>query len=100
MVDVETGRAIYKRRLLGAVASEPAAVDTDRDGYLDRVYVGTTAGLMYRVDLTADSSGDYPDLQPETVVATDGSLVQVDRGTGNLLGSSHRLRHDRSEVDH
>jgi Tfp pilus tip-associated adhesin PilY1 len=51
MVDVETGQAIYKERLRGAAPAEPAAVDTDLDGYIDRVYIGTTYGFMYRVDL-------------------------------------------------
>lgn len=85
MIDVETGKAIYKRELDGAVPSEPAAVDTDQDGYLDRIYVGTTEGWMYRVDLTADSSGNYPllvsysdamglDNQTHTVLRIDRNL--------------------------
>lgn len=61
MIDVETGRPIYKRPMDdprtsvladgGAVPSEPAAVDTDQDGLLDTIYVGTTAGLMFKVNL-------------------------------------------------
>ncbi len=62
MVDAETGQAIYKRKLEGAAPSEPAAVDIDQDGYLDRIYLGTTFGYMYRVDLGADSAGKYPSL--------------------------------------
>ena len=58
MVDVETGAILYKRRLEGAAASAPAAVDVDRDGVLDRVYVGTTEGLLYRVDLDPPASLD------------------------------------------
>jgi PilY1 beta-propeller domain len=70
MIDAETGKAIYKRHLDGAVPSEPAAVDTDQDGFLDRIYIGTTNGKMYRVDLTADASGDtFPALEDKTVVA-------------------------------
>ncbi|HUO86281.1 MAG TPA: hypothetical protein VM617_02735, partial [Thermoanaerobaculia bacterium] len=41
MIDLETGEAIYKQQLEGAAPSEPAAVDTDGDGYLDRIYIGT-----------------------------------------------------------
>lgn len=51
MVDLETGKTIYKRRLLGSAPAEPAAVDTDQDGFLDRIYIGTTAGYMYRVNI-------------------------------------------------
>jgi len=51
MVDIETGKAIYKRHLEGSAPSDPAAVDIDQDGYLDTVYIGTTAGYMYKADL-------------------------------------------------
>ena len=51
IVDLGTGKPIYKRLVEGAVPSEPAAVDTDQDGLLDTIYVGTTAGLMYKVSL-------------------------------------------------
>lgn len=64
MVDVETGRAIYKRRVIGSVPSEIAAQDRDNDGYLDTLYFGTTAGLVYKVDLRGE-----PDLV--TVSARD-----------------------------
>lgn len=51
MVDIETGRAIYKRQLVGAAPADPAALDVDLDGFLDVVYIGTTEGIMYKVDL-------------------------------------------------
>ncbi len=52
MVDVETGQAIYKRRLTGAAVADPAVIDADRDGFLDTIYMATTAGLVYKVDLS------------------------------------------------
>jgi Tfp pilus tip-associated adhesin PilY1 len=61
MVDVETGTALWKRPVIGAVPSEPAAVDTDRDGFLDTIYVGTVAGSLYKVDVRAPG-----DLDPAT----------------------------------
>ncbi|HEX2162431.1 MAG TPA: PilC/PilY family type IV pilus protein [Thermoanaerobaculia bacterium] len=70
MIDVETGEAIYKRELDGAAPSEPAAVDTNGDGYLDRIYVGTLAGFLYRVDLepvVAAGEDSLPALQLELV---------------------------------
>jgi hypothetical protein len=48
MVDIETGKILYKRLLVGSAPSDPAAVDTDQDGYLDTVYIGTTAGYLYK----------------------------------------------------
>jgi len=73
MVDVETGKVIYKRLLDGSAPSSPAAVDIDQDGYLDRIYIGTTRGFLYRVDIGTDSSGKYPQLQSTTVVGADGN---------------------------
>lgn len=69
MVDVETGATIYKRQLCspyrenehnldnpcipgGPVPSQVAAVDTNLDGFVDRIYVGSIGGYLYRVDLT------------------------------------------------
>jgi hypothetical protein len=52
MLDMATGKVVYKRQLNGSVPSEVAAVDTGQDGYLDTVYVGTTAGHLYKVDLS------------------------------------------------
>ncbi|HEX2644978.1 MAG TPA: hypothetical protein VHU81_18410 [Thermoanaerobaculia bacterium] len=51
MVDIETGKTIYKRRVTGAVAAEPAALDVDLDGFLDTLYIVTTAGFVYKVDI-------------------------------------------------
>lgn len=66
MVDVETGKAIYKRQLLGSAPSEPAAVDTDQDGYLDTIYIGTTAGWLFKVDIS-----EAAELQDLTILGTD-----------------------------
>ena len=63
MVKVETGEAIYKRRVDGAVPSDPAVLDTDQDGIFDQIYVGTTNGTLYKIDLNGrDSFGDLPSL--------------------------------------
>lgn len=62
MVDVETGQAIYKRRVDGAIPTQVAAVDANRDLYLDTVYFGTTSGILYKVDL----SGSPPPLEDLT----------------------------------
>jgi len=87
IVDVETGQGIYKRELVGSAPSEPAAVDTDNDGYLDRIYIGTTAGLMYRVDLVefeVDGDGNrvqrpYPNLAPVKVRDLAGDAGEEQR---------------------
>jgi len=66
MVDTETGEAIYKVPLEGAATAEPAAVDTNQDGDIDRIYIGTLAGFLYRVDLVGPN-GELPVLQDVTV---------------------------------
>jgi Tfp pilus tip-associated adhesin PilY1 len=52
MIDIETGKAIYKRKLDGPAPSEPAAVDIDNNGWIDTIYIGTTNGSMYKVDVS------------------------------------------------
>jgi Tfp pilus tip-associated adhesin PilY1 len=74
ILDIETGQAIYKRALTGAAPSEPAAVDTNQDGYFDRIYIGTTLGKMYRIDLGKDASGSYPELVNTSVRGQDGAM--------------------------
>jgi hypothetical protein len=59
MVDIETGKAIYKARLEGGAPAEPAAIDSDQDGEIDRIYIGTLAGFLYRVDLVGPN-GELP----------------------------------------
>ena len=49
MVDVETGKVIYKKDVIGAVPSDIAAIDANGDSFIDRLYFGTTAGLVYKV---------------------------------------------------
>lgn len=51
-VALDGGEVLYKRALDGPVVAAPAAVDTGGDGVADRIYVGTTAGSLYRVDLS------------------------------------------------
>lgn len=87
MVDVETGRILYKRRLdlvAGATIpasapSEPAAVDTDQDGFLETVYIGNTAGYLYKADLRVPGVIDAgtgriasPEWEPFAVFSTGG----------------------------
>ncbi len=67
MVDVETGRTLYRANsscginagaagcvpvFFGSVPSEPSALDLNGDGYLDFVYVGDARGQLWRIDLT------------------------------------------------
>ncbi|MEM1245432.1 MAG: PilC/PilY family type IV pilus protein [Acidobacteriota bacterium] len=85
IVDVETGKHIYKRQLDSAAPSEPAAVDTDGDALIDTIYIGTVGGFMYKVDLstptalTSGPGGDPllqdPSLDPFAIFDTGGRPV-------------------------
>jgi|GEM_PF-698406 len=66
MLDMATGKVIYKRQLVpftpglpgGSIPSEPAAVDTGQDGYIDTIFIGTTAGHLFKIDLTTPGTID------------------------------------------
>jgi len=52
IVDIETGSVLYKRQLAGAIPADPAVIDSNNDGILDTIYIGTTAGFLYRIDMS------------------------------------------------
>jgi len=52
IVGVDSGTLLYKRRLDAPVTASPAAADLNGDGLADRLYVGTVAGSLYRVDVS------------------------------------------------
>ncbi len=56
MVDLLTGEQIgdgFSRdpRMKYSIPSDISRVDTNGDGYVDRLYVGDTGGLMWRFDI-------------------------------------------------
>jgi hypothetical protein len=96
MVDVETGKVIYKRQLLGCAASAPAAVDVNQVGLISRIYLGTTSGHMYRVDVGPNANGHLPQLQTVNVRGTDGILhveqrITVDPDSGQPVWAPREI---------
>lgn len=94
IVDIETGETIYKQVLVGAAAAEPAAVDTNFDGYLDTIYIGTSLGELYRVTIgPLDADGDpgtppkFPLLETVTISETDLDGIEHTRDV-------ERIAHD------
>ncbi len=87
MIDVETGDLIYKRELpcppdepgcdVGSAAADPAVLDTNRDGYFDVIYIGTTEGKLYKVDITPDAPALVPERAMTSTVNTE-QLVLLD----------------------
>lgn len=81
MLDIETGETIYKRPLVGAAPSDPAVLDTDLDGYLDTVYIGTTAGFLYKVDISTRGRLENYRIRRDQVLPNFASDVDVLRIT-------------------
>ncbi len=91
MVDVETGRAIYKQRVDGPVAATVAAVDSDLDGYFDVAYFGTIRGWLYKVEIGSPNSP----LPIETVTVRDystpsGGVGYTTRSVSRIVASRVR----------
>lgn len=81
MVDMETGETIYKKEFPagGAAPAAPAVIDKDSDGIFDAIYIGTTAGTLYKVNLDGrDASGtNLPALTSTTARDEKGVLQNV-----------------------
>jgi len=62
VVDIETGNVIWKftssdsSDMDHAIPSPPTAVDTNSDGYVDRVYVGDLGGQMWVFNVSFDGA--------------------------------------------
>jgi Tfp pilus tip-associated adhesin PilY1 len=68
IMDVETGKVLYKQKLSGAIPSDPAVVDANSDGLLDTIYIGTTAGFVYKIDMRTP-------VQLQPVILTTGKGI-------------------------
>jgi len=88
MLDIESGKILYKRRLAnphdatlsgGSAPGDPAVVDTDGDGYFDRIYVATTGGFLYRVDVPSVPDEDVPGLSVTAASDLEGVTRTVRR---------------------
>ncbi len=78
MVDIETGATLYKRPVLGAVPSDITGLDVDTDGIIDRLYFTTTAGYIYKVDLTEAGELGTVALEAEDIdVPADGVVEGI-----------------------
>ena len=62
VVNALTGARIWKAEhelMVDSIPSDPTAVDTSGDGFIDRVYVGDTGGSVWRADLVGDPDTDW-----------------------------------------
>jgi hypothetical protein len=54
------GRSAYQyTNIVATIPGSPTAVDVDRNGFLDYVYVGDLDGRLYRMDVTGTNAGQW-----------------------------------------
>lgn len=83
VIDIADGSVIERIYLdsnsggIGGIPSgQPAILDFDNNGFIDRMYVGTDKGYMYKVNLPDDGTGTIQDCVINSdFVAEDGSTV-------------------------
>ncbi len=99
MVDIETGKVIYKKPVLGSVAGDIAAIDANGDSYIDRLYFGTVAGFVYKVQLDPATT---PMLLQNLTLTTRYFGVdytfQAERLNGSSAGSPEPRKHDPFQI--
>ncbi len=100
ILDVETGKLLYKRGgsgagaignpIAGAVPADITAVDFNGNGYIDTLYFGTTAGYVYKTNLgegpfeldadgrIQDPSGHDGAYSPFQIFSTGGKPIYLE----------------------
>jgi len=75
-IDIETGEILLKHRVEGMVPGDLQGLDLNLDGFLERVYFGTTAGNIYRIDFSEaaelDPRGRARNWAPEKIFDAEG----------------------------
>jgi len=58
-VNIENGDIVYKSNISVAVPGSPTALDSDIDGFHDRIYFGDSDGRIFRIDFPKPTSADW-----------------------------------------
>jgi type IV pilus assembly protein PilY1 len=101
IVDIETGSLIENGRVYldddpdndgrgrgGVPSGQPAIVDSDGNGFIDRVYIGTDKGFMYKVNLPDDPKSNFKQIT-HCIINSDFSYTDSD-GNAHVLDESQR----------
>jgi type IV pilus assembly protein PilY1 len=99
ILNVETGSLLkrvyldnnnYNERGRGGVPSgQPAIVDSDGNGFIDRIYIGTDKGFMYKVNLPDDPRNlSFQDITT-CIINTD--MVYTKSGTTYAVADSQQF---------
>jgi type IV pilus assembly protein PilY1 len=64
MIDISNGNLVKRiyldaepKGIEGVPSGQPSAVDSDGNGYIDRIYIGTNKGYLYKVDIPDNLTG-------------------------------------------
>lgn len=123
VIDIQTGDIVWqyyflngtgeKHEMRWGLASTPAAVDTNFDGFMDKVYIGDLGGQMWVFDVSADelnrksisqwsgqrffasTAGQHPIYYPPAVVFDDHGLPWVFFGTGDRENPTDQKSEER-----
>ncbi|MFZ3044878.1 MAG: PilC/PilY family type IV pilus protein, partial [Desulfatirhabdiaceae bacterium] len=99
MIDIANGSVIQRIFLdsetngVGGVPSgQPAVVDSDGNGYIDRIYIGTDKGYLYKVTIPDDPTGGIAYGITECVINTDyaddfGNTVAINQRNHPIYAS-------------
>ena len=74
---IEASEVDYGRG--GVPSGQPAVVDSDENGYIDRMYLGTDKGLMYKINIPDDPQNTNSNSVTHCVLNTD--MVDEDFNT-------------------
>ena len=86
IVDSTTGQTLYEKSTTEATPTLPTLLDRDRDEVLDTVYYGTTAGILFKIDLRepqplVGAANERrilsPDWDPFPIFATQGQSLHL-----------------------
>ncbi len=118
MVDIETGKVMYKRdlgiwtsggsgtnttgNLEAGLPGDPSVIDLNQDGYIDYIYEGDTQGRVWKIDLTtiapftsgkiaALDSGNNPVWAPKLLFDEYSAIGSIRRGASADLRSASRV---------
>jgi len=86
MIDIADGSLVRRisldtdpRGIGGLPNAQPAVVDSDGNGYLDRVYIGSDRGYLYKINIPDDPGNGYDDVSQCVINGdfTDDDLNEI-----------------------
>jgi type IV pilus assembly protein PilY1 len=122
VLDVQTGSILWEYYYRGntneqdqmrwGLASSPATVDVDKDGFVDKVYIGDLGGNMWVFDVSSDDANrrsnsrwagrrlfdgtsNHPIYYPPAVALDRNGIPWVYWGTGDREDPTNRTNNDR-----